>query len=105
MRFINISRLAVAIGMALVTPAAAKEYNKPQGPQPEQLAKIQRTLSNTRVLNQLGANDGTRGDVVNTGCGALEIGNVQSSRPGQRVNRDIIITGDIINAPQNCRRR
>ena len=93
------------LGLALADGAMAKEYNKPNGVDAQTAAKLQRTLADTRVLGDLGADDGTRGDVVNTGCGKLGIGNVAQVRPGQRVDRDIIVTGDVINAPQGCKRR
>ena len=83
----------------------AKEYNKREGMDPAATAKLQRTLTTIRTQDDLGPDDGTRGDIVNTGCGKLGIGNVSTVRPGQRIDRDIIITGDVINAPQGCKRR
>jgi hypothetical protein len=43
--------------------------------------------------------------VVQTGCGALQLGNVSGSpRPGQRAPREnIVVARDVINAPLGCR--
>ena len=100
----TITTLAIIGIIATTAAAGAKEYNKREGLDPTALAKLQRTLAGTRLEGGLGPNDGTSGDIVNTGCGKLGIGNVAQVRPGQRIDRDIVIRGDIINAPQGCKR-
>ena len=91
------------IGAAIVgvAPAQAKEYNKRTHIDPAQQVKVQ------RVLAQAFKQDGRAPQgATNVGCGKLEIGRVVT-RPGERlqeVDRDIIITGDVINVASGCRR-
>lgn len=96
--------LSIAIAMT-AAPVAAKEYNKRQHLAPEQGAKVVRTIAGARAqeLNQPGAVHS--GDVVNTGCGKLEIGNVRPDqrRRGPRRDNVIVITGDVINVARGCR--
>jgi len=81
--------------------ADSKQYNKRQGMPPSAQAKVARIKAKT--ANQQQENGGDSGDVVNSGCGKLDIGRVDEVRPGQNIDRDIIITGDIINL--GCKRR
>ena len=103
-------RKSTALGLAVAfavtaTPVVAKEYNKRQHLAPEQGAKVVRTIAGARTqeLNQPGS--GQPGDVVNTGCGKLEIGNVRPDqrRRGPRRDNVIVITGDVINVARGCR--
>ncbi len=94
--------LLVAVGAA---PVAAKEYNKRQHLAPEQGAKVVRTIAGARNQDGGQPGEGQRGDVVNTGCGKLEIGNVKPDRYRRGRERDnvIVITGDVINVARGCR--
>ena len=72
--------------------------------------KVQRTIARGRRM-QTGGGEEDGGairpgqDVVQSSCGALQVGNISgSARPGQRVPRENIIAArDIINAPIGCR--
>ncbi|MCB2054688.1 MAG: hypothetical protein KDE35_10650 [Geminicoccaceae bacterium] len=102
--------LALALLLEWSGTAAAKEYNRREDISPEVQSKLQRTLAKSRGRSVESGEDGgrgagVRGDIVNTGCGKLEVGSIDEVKPGQRIDRDIIITGDIINAPRNCPRR
>lgn len=101
-RSLLIAGLTIAIA---ATPVAAKEYNKREHLAPEQGAKVVRTIAGAR--NQEGDQQvgNRRGDIVNTGCGKLEIGNVRPDRHRRGRERDnvIVITGDVINVARGCR--
>ena len=99
-RKILIAGLSIAVALS-AAPVLAKEYNKRQYLAPEQSAKVARTIAGAR--NQDG---GQQGDVTNTGCGKLEIGNVKPDERGRRGReRDnvVVITGDVINVARGCR--
>jgi hypothetical protein len=90
--------------------AAGKEYNQRPFLAPGESAKVQRVISRGRSMqgNQAGV-DGEAAinpnqSIVNTGCGKLSVGNVQTSdRPGARAPREnIVVAREIINAPINC---
>jgi hypothetical protein len=98
-------------GLGLGGAALAKEPNQRPFLAPEYQVKVQRTIARGRRM-QTGGGGGEEGgairpgqDVVQTGCGALQVGNVSgSARPGQRAPRENIVAArDIINAPLGCR--
>ncbi len=98
-----------ATGLTTVD-AVAKEYNQRPFLAPGESAKVQRVISQGRAMrgNQAGI-DGDKvinpnASIVNTGCGKLSVGNVETSgRPGQRQPREnIVVAREIINAPINC---
>lgn len=95
----------LTIGLAVAAaPVVAKEYNKRQHLAPEQGAKVVRTIAGARNHGaQHGA--GQQGDMVNTGCGKLEIGNVKPDRYRRGRERDnvVVVTGDVINVARGCR--
>ena len=100
LRRASIFSVIAVVGVSAV--AEAKEYNRRQNIAPEVQSTLQRTLAKNRKGvpgNAVVITD----DIVNTGCGSLEIGNIAETRPGQKIDRDIIITGNVINAPRNCR--
>jgi hypothetical protein len=90
--------------------ALAKEPNQRPFLAPEYQVKVQRTIARGRRM-QTGGGEEEGGavrpgqDVVQTGCGALQLGNVSGSpRPGQRAPREnIVVARDVINAPLGCR--
>ncbi|MEZ5823355.1 MAG: hypothetical protein R3C97_00975 [Geminicoccaceae bacterium] len=99
-----VAALLVATIMAMPDAGLSKEYNQRKHVAPAQGAKIQRAIAKSWVLQaeQGGRGAGGEGDLVNTGCGGLNIGNVL---PGAKTPDDqlIVIKGDVINAPRNCR--
>ena len=98
--------MCLAVALAVTgAPAVAKEYNKRQHLAPEQGAKVVRTIAGARTQEQNLPGSGQRGDVVNTGCGKLEIGNLRpdQQRRGPRRDNVIVITGDVINVARGCR--
>jgi hypothetical protein len=95
----------------LTSFATGKEYNKPSQISPEQRAKIDKTIAKAKNTSALTGNGGegaiVSDGVVNTNCGELSVGHVDAPKYGQKlkeVDRDIIITGDVINVPTNCRK-
>ena len=101
--------LALALLLEWSGTAAAKEYNRREDISPEVQSKLQRTLAKSRGRSVESGEDGgrgagVRGDIVNTGCGKLSVGNVETTgRPGERLPREnIVIAREIINAPINC---
>lgn len=99
----------LAVG-ATATPATAKEYNQRPFLAPGESAKVQRVISSGRAAqgHQFGlGNEAPRNpnaSIVNTDCGRLAVGNVETTgRAGQRPPREnIVIAREIINAPVNC---
>ncbi len=89
--------------LGVSSPALAKEYNKRPFADPATSAKLNKALAASRNAKSKYGGTVLRGDVVNTGCGELSVGNVKEARPGARINNEVIIKGDIINAPRNCR--
>lgn len=90
--------------------ALAKDPNQRPFLAPEYQVKVQRTIARGRRMQTGGG--GEEGgavrpgqDVVQSSCGALQVGNVSgSARPGQRGPRENIVAArDIINAPIGCR--
>lgn len=95
--------LAIALlGLWLVPAAGAKEYNKRPHLDPATRAKVDRVLARERMKRATAGTTVVRGDVVNTDCGALEVGNIDSVKPGQKVEQTVVVTGDVINVA-NCR--
>ena len=98
--------LGIGAGAAL-----AKEPNQRPFLAPEYQVKVQRTIARGRRMQTGGGGEEDGGavrpgqDVVQTGCGALQLGNVSGSpRPGQRAPREnIVVARDVINAPLGCR--
>ena len=100
--------LGIGAGAAL-----AKEPNQRPFLAPEYQVKVQRTIARGRRMQTGGGGGDEEGggavrpgqDVVQTGCGALQLGNVSGSpRPGQRAPREnIVVARDVINAPLGCR--
>lgn len=87
--------------LAGAVTAQAKEYNQRPHIAPSQQVKVQRLLAKSYRTN-----DNAPQGVSNVGCGKLEIGRVVT-QPGQRLqqfDRDIIITGDVINVARGCKR-
>lgn len=90
--------------------AGGTEYNQRPFLAPGESAKVQRVISGGRAMqgNQAGvdAESGATNpnkSIVNTGCGELSVGNVQTSgRRGERVQDNIVVAREIINAPINC---
>ncbi len=105
--------MLVALGLsstgAGTAHAASKEYNQRPFLAPGESAKVQRVISSGRAMqgNQAGVDAGSGNNpnqsIVNTGCGELSVGNVQTSgRRGERVQDNIVVAREIINAPINC---
>ncbi len=90
--------------------ASAKEYNQRPFLAPGESAKVQRVISSGRAMqgHQFGLAEGgssnPNASIVNTDCGKLSVGNVETTgRAGQRPPREnIVIAREIINAPINC---
>jgi hypothetical protein len=100
--------IAFAASLALLSAtgvAVAKEYNKRPHMPPHVAAKLNRALAGARNTESKLGSQVIQGDVVNTDCGALTVGNVGQVRPGSRVENNVIIKGDIINAPGGCNGR
>lgn len=101
-RALLIAGLTIAIS---AMPVAAEEYNNREHLAPERGAKVIRTNAGAR--NQEGGQHvGNRhGDVVNTGCGKLDIGDVRPDRYRREGERDnvIVITGDVTKVARGCR--
>lgn len=99
----------LALGGAAI-PAAAKEYNQRPFLAPGESAKVQRVISSGRAAqgHQFGLGEeapkNPNASIVNTDCGKLAVGNVETTgRAGQRPPREnIVIAREIINAPINC---
>lgn len=75
----------------------------------EQRLKLSRLASKNRQNIDLDSYidlDDKRDDAFdenNADCGNIEIGNVESPRPGQPVQPiDVFIVGDVINVPEGC---
>jgi len=103
---IQLLSIAGLLLASLPEPANGKDYNRRQDISPELQSTLQRTLAKSRNQRVDDTDDAIviTDDVVNTSCGKLEIGNVEGDRI-ERVDRDIIITGNIINSARNCPRR
>jgi hypothetical protein len=90
--------------------ASAKEYNQRPFLAPSESSKVQRVISSGRAMqgHQFGLAEGgssnPNASIVNTDCGKLAVGNVETTgRAGQRPPREnIVIAREIINAPINC---
>ncbi len=94
---------------AVVNPATAKEYNQRPFLAPSESSKVQRVISMGRAAqgHQFGlgneAPNNPNASIVNTDCGKLAVGNVETTGRGQRAPREnIVIAREIINAPINC---
>ena len=91
----------------------AKEYNTPSGIPPEQRVKVDKAIASSRnIKNTVDTGDGAihSDGVTNTNCGEVSIGNVEidGQKYGSKrieVDRDVIVTGDVINLSTDCRRR
>lgn len=106
--------MLVALGLSSVGADSAhagnKEYNQRPFLAPGESAKVQRVISSGRAMqgNQAGVDAGGGSNnpnqsIVNTGCGELSVGNVRTSgRRGERVQDNIVVAREIINAPINC---
>lgn len=106
--------IAAALSMFAATAQAAPTAEPPDL-DPEVLAKLAQhrakasTLNNSTLNNRAAASgrgSGSNGaaGVPGADCGALAIGNVANSRIGfQPREVNVIITGDVINANNNCR--
>jgi hypothetical protein len=103
--------LSGGLGLGPGGAALAKEPNQRPFLAPEYQVKVQRTIARGRRMQTGGGEEEEGGairpgqDVVQTGCGALQLGNVSGSpRPGQRAPREnIVVARDVINAPLGCR--
>jgi len=105
------SALLAFICTILSGTSVAKEYNKPTQISPEQRAKIDKTIARSKNTSALTGDSGegaiVSDGITNTNCGELSVGHVDAPKYGQKlekVDRDIIITGDVINVPTNCRK-
>jgi len=103
--------LCAVICTALSGTAMTKEYNRPNQISPEQRAKIDKTIAKSKNTSALTGDTGegaiVSDGIVNTNCGELSVGHVDAPKYGQKlksVDRDIIITGDVINVPTGCRK-
>lgn len=91
----------------------AKEYNRSTYISPEQRVKVDKAIAKSRALADVDVDADTllsEGE-TNVGCGELAIGNIDTGdsdpKYGLRpvtVDRDIIITGDVINVATGCNR-
>jgi len=95
---------AAALTVWLAPLAFAKEYNKRPHIAPDTRAKIDRVLARERAKRATAGATVIRGDVVNTDCGKLEVGNIDSDavKPGRKIDQTVVVTGDVINVA-NCR--
>ncbi|MCB1970757.1 MAG: hypothetical protein R3D03_21180 [Geminicoccaceae bacterium] len=94
----------MAMIMAPPIDGMGKEYNQRKHVDPAQGAKIQRAIARSWMMQseQGGRKGGRQDDITNTGCGGLRIGNIDQGAKSPR-DQVIVIQGDIINAPRNCR--
>jgi hypothetical protein len=102
-----ITIMALGLGVALLSEAPrAEDYNQRPFLAPQQMSKIQRVISHGRTAQtrQESGLGNPNQSVVNTGCGELSVGNVETTgRPGERAPKEnIVIAREIINAPINC---
>ena len=99
--------VSLLIGLSAgLTPVVgwSKQYNERSGMPPSANAKIARIKAKTKNQDSEDSGGGSgSGDVINNGCGRLDIGRIENAKRGQRIDRDIIITGDIINLGAKCR--
>ncbi len=108
-RMLTAAALMAAV-LAANGPTRAEEYNQRPFLGPGEMSKVQRVISHGRAerFRQEGVADsvgtGPNASIVNTGCGKLSVGNVETTgRPGERLPREnIVIAREIINAPINC---
>jgi len=116
MNFIN--ALCACLALVVSQGIYAKQYNQSTTISPEQRVKVDKAIAKSRVqslddTNSLGEDSDTllsEGE-SNTGCGKLSIGHVDTGEGEQKygrrpvtVDRDIIITGDVINVATGCNR-
>lgn len=91
--------------------AMAKQYNQSNHVAPQQRAKIDKAIAKSRVISGSTDEDEEAGAILSKGitradCGRIDIGNIEAPKYGNRlpeIDRDIIITGDIINIATDCR--
>ncbi len=108
-RLLTITTLALTL-LATAQGVRADEYNQRPFLAPGEMSKVQRVISHGRAerFRQEGAADsvggGPNASIVNTGCGQLSVGNVETTgRPGERLPKEnIVVAREIINAPINC---
>lgn len=108
---ITLALTLVSLGCFQVSSAFAKEYNKSTLISHEQRAKIDKVIAKSRALST-GSGEGedsgailSKG-VTRTDCGRIDIGNVEAPKYGKKlpeIDRDIIITGDVINIATDCK--
>ncbi len=108
LRTLHAATLA-AVLWATIPVAHADEYNQRPFLAPGEMSKVQRVISHGRAerFRQEGTGDaigGPNASIVNTGCGKLSVGNVETTgRPGERAPKEnIVVAREIINAPINC---
>ena len=99
--------LSIAVGLSCSTYAGELDFPD------EQNAKVSRFKAKGRVLKnelmgQTIPDDEDVEDNIFSGldeqCGVIDIGNVSNNKPfGQPQKVDVIITGDVINAGNNCK--
>ncbi len=68
-------------------------------------AKVARSKAKKRLMKS-GQNDADGGGgsgSSSAGCGSLEVGNVQTGGRGGPREVTVIVTGDVVNANNNCR--
>lgn len=109
-RIMAVGTLCILIPLSF--PVMSKEYNRGTHIAPQQRAKVDKTIAKARAqpktvgeIDEAGAivSDG----VTQTDCGKLAIGNVEAPKFGNKaikVDRDIIITGDVINIATGCKK-
>ncbi|GBD43936.1 hypothetical protein HRbin40_01419 [bacterium HR40] len=101
----TVFRLGLVLALCVLwslPPVDAREYNKRPHIAPQTRAKIDRVLARERAKRATAGATVVRGDVVNTGCGKLDVGNVENTKPGQKVDQTVVVTGDVINVAR-CR--
>lgn len=112
---VPISRLGMRFIIAgvcclLGSNTLAKTYNEAPHISPQQRAKVDKTIAKARALaleEDLSGEEGAifSEGVTETGCGEISIGNIEAPKYGPKlpeVDRDIIITGDVINVATDC---
>lgn len=103
--------LVLSVLVLFSNAAKAKQYNQGSGMGAEQRVKVDKAIAKSRVVGQVDEEPGTlvSEGASSTDCGKLSIGSVDLGDGEQKygrkpvtIDRDIIITGDVINVATGC---
>lgn len=97
-RFLSILTAATLLLSAPDTQAGVLEF-------PDEVnAKVARSKAKMRRMRSSQDSGGRRSDGSGTAdCGSVDIGNVQTNGRGAPREVTVIVTGDVVNANNNCR--